>query len=101
MSIINSLQEESNSGGADMNGSWIRLAYIYGIPAALLVFLVVMGATVFATDLAEVKTQTQHTLEKVENVNNRLDLLIKIQRQTCVNTANGDRVAIAGCMVTQ
>lgn len=81
--------------------NWLKLVVMQGVPAALLIFLVVLGATAFAKDLADTKAIAQATAVKVDDLNTHLELLVKIQRQTCVNTANGDRLAIAGCMVTE
>jgi hypothetical protein len=80
---------------------WIKLITMQGVPAALLIFLVILGATAFARDLAEVKTEVKHNAAMLADLNRHMELMIRIHRQTCVNTANGDRLAIAGCMVTE
>jgi len=101
MSITEPLTEAEQNNGNEPVTSWFRLAYIYGIPAALLVYLVIMGATTFANDLKEVKAGVAADTARLEDLNRHMELLIKINRQSCVNTANGDRLAIAGCMVPE
>jgi hypothetical protein len=81
--------------------NWFKLITTQGVPAALLIVLVLLGATAFAKDLGEVKAQTLATATKVDDLNRHLELLIRINRQSCVNTSNGDRLAIAGCMVSE
>lgn len=86
---------------ADAREGWFKLIAMQGVPAALLIVLVLLGATAFAKDLAAVKVEVHENAVKLEDMNRHLSLLIKVNRQSCVNTANGDRLAIAGCMVAE
>ena len=88
----------ANGGLFDGNG-WFKIITLQGVPAALLIFLVVLGATAFAKDLADTKAAVLQNQEMLADLNRHMEVLIKINRQSCVNTANGDRLAIAGCMV--
>lgn len=90
----------ANGSFFDGNG-WFKIITWQGVPAALLIFLVVLGATAFARDLAEVKQQVAVNQSMLMDLNRHMELQVKIQRQTCVNTSNGDRLAIAGCMVSE
>ena len=101
MSITNTLENTEQNNGNGPVTSWFRLAYVYGIPAVLLVYLVILGATTFATDLREVKAGVTANSVKIDDLNRHLEVLVKINRQACVNTSNGDRLAIAGCMVSE